>query len=100
MAIGTEEATFNAAVDTLLAAWATLIDANTGLTEKMNICWVKSKKGYNPDNAKWGEDGNALFDSFGPKAYFYINPDVTGDVPFEVGGKPLFFKVTNDAGDI
>ena len=99
MALGTEEATFNAAVDTLMAAWNVLIDVNSA-NERMQICWVKSQKGDNANNSKWGADTTATFNSLGPKDYFIINPDVTDDVPLEVGGKPLFWKVTNDAGDL
>jgi hypothetical protein len=102
MALGTEEATFNAAVDTLIAAFETMVDA-LDPDEVVQICWIKSLSGDNPNNSKWGDADSATqlakFNT-GVKDRFSNNPDVTGDVPLEVGGKPLFFKVTNDAGDL
>jgi len=102
MSLATEEATFNTAVDDLIAAWETLIDANSA-NEQMQIAFVRSKTGDNANNSKWGDADDATqltkFDT-GRKFFFKINPDVTGDVPLEVGGRPLFWKVTNDAGDL
>lgn len=98
MALAAEEATFNAAVDTLMAAWETLIDANAANEEHM-IVWVESKKGDNAGDSTMGEDTNATFD-FGRLYYWINNPDTTNDVPLEIGGRPLFFKVTNAAGDL
>jgi hypothetical protein len=98
MALGTEEATYNAAVDTLMAAWQTMIDAGAG-AEVWQIVWVESKKGDNAEDSTQGADTTATYD-FG-RRYFWANiVDTAGDIPLEIGGKPLFFKVTNAAGDL
>jgi len=98
LALGTEEATFNAAVDTLMAAWETMVDALSD-GEETRIVWVQSKKGDNAGDTTAGADTTATFD-FGRQYYWNNNPDTTGDVPLEIGGKPLFWKVTNAAGDL
>jgi hypothetical protein len=73
MALGSEEATFNAAVDTLMAAWETMVDAL---------------------------DANTAVFQFARQYYWANNPDTASDSPFEIGGHPLFFKVTNASGDL
>ena len=102
MAVGTEEATFNAAVDTLIAAFETLVD-HMSANEVNQICWISSLQGDNANNFKWGDADSATqlarFDT-GRKSRFKVNPDVTGDIPLEVGGRPLFWKITNDAGEL
>jgi hypothetical protein len=98
MALGTEEATFNAAVDTLMAAWETMTDA-LDANEVTRIVWVASKKGDLGADSTQGVDTNALFD-FARQYYWKNNPDTANSTALEVGGKPLFFKVTNAAGDL
>jgi hypothetical protein len=102
MALGTEEATFNGTVDTFIAAWETFVDA-LDAAEEVRIVWMASKRGDNADSSTVGNADDATqlakFD-LGRQYYFSNSPDVTGDVPFEVGGKPLFFKITNAAGDL
>ena len=44
MALGTEEATFNAGVDTLQVLWEAMVDA-LDADEVVQIAWCKSKKG-------------------------------------------------------
>ena len=98
MAVGTEEATFNAAVDTLIVAWEAMVDA-LAANEVTRIVWVASKKGDNEGDSTQGSDATIVFD-FGRQYYWKNNPNTTDDMPFEIGGKPLFFKVTNAAGDL
>ena len=95
MALSAEEGTFNAAVDTLMAAWETLIDTHAA-NEVTQIVWVNSKKGDNEGDSTQGADTTATYD-FGKRYYATNNPNTTGDVPLEIGGKPLFWKVTNAA---
>jgi hypothetical protein len=102
MALASEEATFNGAVDTFIAAFETYCDALSA-GEEVRIVWMESKRGDNASDTKLGNADDATqlskFD-LGRQFYFSYTPDVTGDVPFEVGGKPLFFKITNAAGDL
>jgi len=98
MALEADEATFNAAVDTLMAAWETLVDA-LGANEEIQIVWVASKKGDNEGDSTQGSDATAVFDT-GRRFYWNNNPNTTNDSPFEIGGRPLFFKVTNADGDL
>jgi len=98
MAVGTEEATFNAAVDTFMAAWETMVDA-LDANEETQIVWIRSKCGDNESDTTQGSDATAIFDF--SRRYFWANDvDTSSDSPFEIGGKPLFWKVTNAAGEI
>jgi hypothetical protein len=98
MALGTEEATFNAAVDTLMAAWETMVDA-LDANEVTRIVWVASRYGDNASDTAQGSDATAVF-QFARQYYWANNPDTASDSPFEIGGHPLFFKVTNASGDL
>ena len=98
MALGTEEATFNAAIDTALVAWEAMIDALSA-NEEIHIVWIDSKKGDNADDSRYGEDTTAKY-SFSRVYRFQNRTDVTNDMPFEIGGKPLFFKITNAAQEL
>lgn len=98
MAVGTEEATFNAAVDTLIVAWEAFVDAMDA-NEETQIVWVASKKGDNEGDSTQGSDATIVFD-FGRKYYWKNNPNTTDDMPFEIGGNPLFWKITNAAGEL
>ena len=98
MALGTEEATYNAAVDTLIAAWVTVVDAMAA-SEETQIVFMRSKKGDSPGNSSYGAPGAGVYD-FNKKYYVKNFPDVTGDTPLEVANIPLFWKITNLAGDL
>ncbi|MCP4898897.1 MAG: hypothetical protein GY906_18145 [bacterium] len=98
MALSTDEATFNAAVDTLMAALETLTDA-LAANEEIRIVWVDSKRGDLAADTHQGVDTNALFD-MGRQFYWHNNPNTTNSTVLEIGGRPLFFKITNAAGDL
>ena len=98
MAVGTEEATFNAAVDTLIDAWITMVDALSA-AEVTQIVWVESKKGDNAEDSTQGARTTTTYD-MGRRSFWANIVDTTGDVPLEIDGKPLFWKVTNAAGDV
>lgn len=98
MAVGTEEATYNAAVDVLIVAWEAMVDA-LAANEETQIVWVASKLGDNPGDSAQGSDATIAFD-FGRRFYWRNDINTTDDMPFEIGGKPLFWKVTNAAGDL
>lgn len=100
MALGTEEAAFNVAVDAAMDAWETMIDDGLGASEVTRITWVMSRYGDNASDSTQGSDATAVFDPTGRVHYWTNNPNTTGDTPFEIGGRPLFFKVTNAAGDL
>lgn len=99
MALAAEEATFNAAVDTLLAAWETLIDTGLAANEKIQIVKLK-RRSTNASADRLGVDSAQEYD-FGKKFIGFNTPDVTDSFMISVGASgPLFFKVTNDAGDL
>jgi hypothetical protein len=102
MALSAAANTLNTAVDTLEAAFSTYIDTLSA-NDEVQIAFVKSKYGDNANNTKWGDADGATqktrFDT-GRKFRFTVNPDAAGDIPLEIAGRPLFFKVTNDAGDL
>lgn len=105
MALGTEEATFNTAVDVFMAAWETMIDDGLAANEDIKIVWQSSRYGDNASDGTQGSDATAVFDTAdgAPKGrvfHWRNNPDTASDAPFEIGGRPLFFKVTNAAGDL
>jgi hypothetical protein len=105
MALSAAAAIFNAAIDTLMAEWVTYCDTLT-TNDQVQIVWGESNKGDNPNNSKYGAPatmpfGRSSTDAIGAlKLFFKYNPNVTGDTPLEVGGRSLFFKITNDAGDL
>jgi hypothetical protein len=92
------EATFNAAVDTLMAAWETYTDLLDG-DEEIRIVWVDSKRGDLAADSTQGVDTNALFD-FARQYYWRNNPNTTNSTVLEIGGKPLFFKITNASSEL
>lgn len=98
MALESEENTFNVAVDVLMAAWEALIDTHSA-NEVTRIVWVASKFGDLAADSTQGVDTNAVF-NFGRQYYWKNNPNTTDSAALEVGGKPLFFKITNAAGDL
>lgn len=100
MALGSDEATFNAAVDTLWAAWETFYDTLSA-NEEIQICFVRSKSGSLAADSTQGTDASdsAKFDT-GRKYYWTNNPNTADNGPLEIAGIPLFWKVTNAAGDL
>jgi hypothetical protein len=98
MALAAEEATFNAAVDTLLAAWEVLND-HFSADEKIQIVKLKARS-TNASADRLGVDSAQEYD-FGKKFIGFNTPDVADSFKISVGGSgPLFFKVTNDANEL
>ena len=98
MALAAEEATFNAAVDTLLAAWEVVLDAMSA-DEKLQIVKLKARS-TNTTADRLGVDSAQEYD-FGKKFIGFNTPDVADSFKISVGASgPLFFKITNDAGDL
>lgn len=98
MALATDEATFNTAVDTLMAAWEVLTDA-LAANEDIQIVWVNGNKGSLTADTHQGVDTSATFD-LGRRFHWKNNPNTTDSTVLSIGGKPLFFKITNAAGDL
>jgi hypothetical protein len=98
MALAAEAATFNAAVDTLLAAWELYLDA---IAADAEVQVVKLKpRSTNPSADRLGVDSAQQYD-FGKKFKGYNTPDIADSFKISVGGSgPLFFKLTNDANDL
>lgn len=96
----TEAATFNTAVDTLMAALDTYIASLSG-GETIAFVPVERLKGSATDS-RFGIDTGALFKGNGVRHYLKITNSTTSpvDIPLAVGSKPLFWKLTNSAGDI
>jgi hypothetical protein len=100
MAVGAEEATFNAAVDTLTTAWEAFTD-HIGANEEIRIVFCQKHRGSTPGNSDMSGDGAAILYDHGRVFYTKNNPDNTDDNCFlHVGGIPLFWKLSNAAGDI
>lgn len=99
MALGSEEADFNAGVDALHVLWEAMVDA-LDANEQIRITWQMSRYGDNASDSTQGSDATAVFDPTGRVYYWSNNPNTTDDMPFEIGGRPLFFKITNAAGDL
>jgi hypothetical protein len=98
MALGTEADTLNAAVDTFMAAVEAYTDTLAANAE-IRIVWVASKKGDLAANSTQGVDTNATFD-MGRQFRWKNNPNTTDSTVLEIGGRPLFWKITNAAGDL
>jgi len=100
MALGTEEATYNAAVDTLIDAWVVVVNALSA-NEVTQIVWGAPMKGNLAGDSRQGTAANIKAAMDMGRKYFWENePDTAGSVPLSIGGNPLFHKITNDAGDL
>ena len=100
MALGSDEATFNAAVDTLIDAWITYVNTLSS-NEQVRVVWGYTDKGSTTGEGHMGS-ATSLKNAFnmGPQFYFKNNPDTLSNAPNSVAGRPLFFKITNAAGDL
>jgi len=98
MALATEEAAINTAVDVFMDAWETFTD-HIAANEEIRIVWVSPNSGDLAADSHQGVDTNAVFD-FGRQYYWSNNPNTAASTILSIGGKPLFFKVTNAAGDL
>ena len=104
MALSAAEATLNTASDTFMAAWVTYTNT-LALDATTQIVFANINKGDNANNSKYHDlaaNKSAFFDARpgGVRERVKNNPDVTGTASLSAGGKPLFFKITNDAGDL
>jgi hypothetical protein len=104
LALSAEANAFNDGVDALMALWETYIETLTGGAHAVNqVVWIQSELGSG-SNTKYGSDASQPYDNLpagGGEKYPVIRLGATANImPFEIGGKPLFFKLTNAAGDI
>jgi hypothetical protein len=100
MALASDEATFNAAVDTLTTAWEAFTDA-IAANEEIRIVFCAKHSGTTPGNSDMSGDLTAITYDLGRQYYVKNNPDNTDDNCFlHAGGHPLFWKLTNAAGDL
>lgn len=106
MALEANAATFNAAVDTLLAAWEAYLDA---IANDAMVQVVKMDENFDAvhtgtsGHPKRGYDGllTAAHWNFGKKFKGPNTPGVTDTIVSTVGASgPLFFKLTNDANEL
>ena len=98
MALSAEENAFNDGVDALQVLWEAMVDAMAGDAE-VRIVWAASKYGDLAADSTQGADDTLLYD-FGRQYYWRNNPNTTNSMPHEIGGRPLFFKITNAAGEL
>lgn len=100
MALSAAANTLNTAVDTLMAAWEVYCDTLTA-NDKVAIAFIESNRGSQAANTKYGTDASDTSKYRGGVLhYFEYNPDITDYHPLQVGGKPLFWKISNVAGDL
>ena len=101
MALGTEEATFNGLVDDLIDGWVTVVAALAS-AEKTRIVFCNPRGGGNAADERLGSAAEikAAFDATQWVIEHINTPDATTDVPLSMNGHPLFFKITNAAGDL
>jgi hypothetical protein len=99
MALTAAQATYNAAIDTALAALETMVEAQAVL-DRIPFVAIETLKGDASDT-QFGSDATVVFNGAGEK-YWVQLPKVTnpGDIPLRLGRHPMFFKVTNSAGDL
>lgn len=99
MALVAAAATYNAAVDVLLAAWEAYTDSLAANAE------IQIVKMHRLGNTVAGSDNLGLDSAqkydFGRKFKGYNTPDTTDAMLLKVGASgPLFFKLTNDANEL
>lgn len=106
MALEANAATFNAAMDTLIAAWETYM---TALSAGNEIQVVKMTPRLRAGHTATTVDDNTGIDAsltvadwdFGKKFKGYLTPDVASSFKVSVGcSGPLFFKVTNNINEL
>jgi len=106
MALSAAANTFNAAVDTLIAAWETYTDT---LAANAEIQIVKMNRRLDIDHSQLtgldrkGVDAQLGAEDwdFGRKFKASNTPDTAQTFYASIGGSgPLFFKLTNDANDL
>ena len=98
MALTTEEAAVNTAVDTLIAAWEAMVDAKTQ-GNQIQCVPIKIEQAGLP-HKRWGNDAGAIQWDFARKQIFTRELTTADRFPISVGIYPLFFKMTNAAGDL
>jgi hypothetical protein len=101
MALGTEEATFNAVVDTLIDAWIVMVNA-LDAAEVTKVVFCNPRGGSLAADERQGTAAaiKAAFDATQAVHDWANNPDTADSVPLSIKGHPLFFKVTNAAADL
>lgn len=106
MALEANAATFNAAVDVLIAAWESYM---TALSAGNEIQVVKMKPRLRVGHTTTTKDDNTGIDAsltgadwdFGKKFKGYLKPDVASSFKVSIGcSGPLFFKVTNALNEL
>lgn len=100
MALNSNQAVLNAAVDTLMAAWETYIETLSG-GEQLLLVPCEGSKG-DANNSHWGSDATAVFNGNGVRHILKVTESTSdpGDIPLQAGKHPLFWKITNAAGDL
>jgi hypothetical protein len=87
-------------VDTLIDAWVTVVNALSA-AEVTQIVWgAPLKGGLAADTTQGTAAAIKAGMDMSRKSFWTNNPDTADSVPISLGGVPLFFKITNDAGDL
>lgn len=104
MALSSTRAIYNAAVDTLMAAQETMLEAEPAIGE-LAFVPVEGMKG-DAANTHFGTDSAGVSfqgaDSKSNRVSYVTFPSKTEEAPviLQVGRHPMFWKVTNTAGDL
>ena len=107
MALSSTRAIYNAAVDTLMAAMETLLEAEPAIGQ-LAFVPIEGMKGdaadsrFGTDSAgvsfKGGGSGSAALN----RVYYVTFPSKTEEapIPLMAGRHPMFWKITNSSGDL
>ncbi len=102
MALSSTRAIYNAAVDTLVDALEAMLEAEPAAGAQLAFVPCEKSKGNAADSHFGGRaGGGVVFNGNGVRRYVTF-PSKTDEapVPLQVGTHPMFWKITNSAGDI
>lgn len=100
MALAAAEAIYNTAVNTLMAALETLVETKSQ-GDLVQFVPVERLKGDGEDT-RFGQDANVVFNGLGVKEHIRLNLPTANPaaIPLAAGKHPMFWKITNSAGDL
>lgn len=108
MALSSTRAIYNTAVDTLMAAMETMLEAEPAIGQ-LAFVPIEGMKGQTTGDSRFGADSAEVSFKGGGSGsaalnrVFYVNfPSKTEEapIPLVLGRHPMFWKVTNSSGDI
>jgi len=97
MALTTEEAAVNTGNLAQIALWEAMVDAKTQGNQVMCVPIRLSQLGF---HGRWANDAGAIQWDFARKQIFTRELPTADRFPISVGIYPLFWKITNAAGNL